>query len=84
MTVKGGGAAYKRHYKDMHRILSEFDDGVARRRIQIALHVWDNDQLDHEAAKMDAATDVLMVRGMCSDVLDWHKRPRDWFPELPF
>lgn len=82
MKAKTGGDAYRRHYDHMRSVLSVFDDAVVGRRIQITLHVWDPEQLDHEAAKMDAATDVLMKRGMCADVTGWHKRPRDWFPDL--
>ncbi|WP_395454837.1 hypothetical protein ACHMW5_13885 [Azospirillum melinis] len=58
MPTKRDDAAYKRHYGAMRTILADFDASVVRRRIEITLHVWDHDQIEHEAAKMDAATDI--------------------------
>lgn len=66
-------AAYKRRYDEMRSVLSGFDHDVIACRIDIALNigklnVW-------VEGNLDAYTDILMERGLCSSVLGWCERP---------
>lgn len=73
MPAKNEEAQYRERYDEMRSVLPDFDHDVIARRIDLALNVgpltvWSEGNLD-------AATDILLERGLCASVLDWHKKP---------
>lgn len=76
MPTKREDAAYKRHYANRFRMAAGFSSKSMVPALGRILRRWPPSSFREEHdAQIDAYTDILMERGLCASVLDWHKRP---------
>lgn len=87
MTARRDDAAYKRQYREMRKdseaLTSPVIGFMIRQMQRNTMPVYP----DRSEARIDAATDILMERGLCSSVLSWHARstpPRYAEDDLPW
>ena len=81
--TKRDDAAYKRQYRNFFRVGRQFASVNITQTLAALIRNPAPVYPDRAAACIDAYTDILLERGLCADVLDWHKRPARPAPPAP-